>query len=71
MRTTVVIDENLLKEAKKVSGINTNKGAIEAALRDFVSRKKGEALINLEGKVEFSCSLDEFLVKRKKDVPRR
>jgi Arc/MetJ family transcription regulator len=70
MRTTVVLKDDLLEEAKKVSGIRTNKDAIETALMEFVSRKKAAGLIELEGKVEFSLSLDEFLKRRKKDVPR-
>lgn len=70
MRTTVSLEENLLDEAKKISGIKTNKKAIETALKEFVGRKKAERLIELEGKIELSFSLGEFLKRRRKDVPR-
>jgi len=70
MRTTVVLKDDLLEEAKKVSGIRTNKNAIETALKEFVSRKKAERLIKLEGKIELSFTMGELLKRRRKDVPR-
>lgn len=71
MRTTLVIDENLLNEAKTLSHAKTKRETIEKALREYVRRKKAKKLLNLEGKVELSFSLDEFLEMRKSDVPSR
>ncbi len=68
MRTTLFIKEELLEEAKKVSGAKTKKEAVEIALEEFVKRKKAEKLIELEGKIELSFTLSEFLRRRKKDV---
>ena len=71
MRTTLFIREELLEEAKKVSGAKSKKEVVELALEEYVSRKKQKKLIELEGKIELSFTLSEFLKKRRKDVPYR
>lgn len=71
MRTTLVINEELLKEVKVLSGAKTKKEAVEKALDEFIKRRKAKKLLDLEGKVELSFSLKELLERRKKDVPNR
>ena len=71
LRTTLTINEELLEEAKTLSGAKTKKEAIEIALEEFVRREKSKKLVELEGKVELSFSLPEFLKRRKGDVPHR
>jgi Arc/MetJ family transcription regulator len=71
MRTTLAIDEKLLEEAKALSGARTKKEAVKKALEEFIKRKKAKKLLDLEGKVELSFSLNEFLDRRRKDVPHR
>lgn len=69
MRTTITIRDDLLKEAGKLSGVKTKKETIEMALEEFVRRRKSKKLIELEGKIELSCTLPELLKRRRKDVP--
>ena len=71
LRTTLTINEELLEEAKTLSGAKTKKEATEIALEEFVRREKSKKLVELEGKVELSFSLPEFLKRRKGDVPHR
>jgi predicted metal-binding transcription factor (methanogenesis marker protein 9) len=71
MRTTLAIKEQLLKEAKILSGARTNKETVEIALDEFIRRKKAKKLLDLKGKVELAYTLDEFLEQRRKDVPHR
>ena len=71
MRTTLAINEKLLDEAKELSGAKTKKEAVEIALDEFIRRRKARKLLDLEGKVELSFTLKEFLNRRKKDVPHR
>lgn len=71
MRTTLAIKEKLLNEAKALSGAKTKKEAVEKALEEFIRRRKSKKLIDLEGKVELSFTLDEFIKRRRKDVPNR
>jgi Arc/MetJ family transcription regulator len=68
VRTTLFIKEELLEEAKKISGAKTKKETVERALEELVRRKKAEKLVELEGKIELSFTLSEFLKRRKKDV---
>lgn len=71
MRTTMAINERLLEEARELSGAKTKKEAVEIALHEFIRRRKAQKLLDLEGKVDLSFSLKEFLGRRKKDVPYR
>jgi Arc/MetJ family transcription regulator len=71
MRTTLVIDEELLDEVKELSGAKTKRAAVEKALEEFVQRRKARKLMDLEGKIDLSFTRKEFLERRKKDVPHR
>jgi Arc/MetJ family transcription regulator len=71
MRTTLTIKEDLLNEAKTLSGSKTKKEAVEKALEEFIRRRKAKKLIDLEGKIELSLTLQELLDRRRKDVPYR
>jgi len=71
MRTTLAVREDLIEEVKALSGVKTKKDAVEKALEEFVRRRKAKKLLDLEGKVELSFTLEEFIGRRKKDVPHR
>jgi len=71
MRTTLAIKEELLEEVKALSGVRTKKEAVEKALEEFVNRRKAKRLIDLEGKIELSFDLEEFITRRGRDVPHR
>jgi Arc/MetJ family transcription regulator len=71
MRTTLAIKEELLEEVKALSGVKTKKEAVERALEEFIRRRKAKKLLDLEGKIDLSFTLEEFIARRRKDVPRR
>ncbi len=71
MRTTLAVREDLIEEVKALSGVKTKKDAVEKALEEYVRRRKARKLLDLEGKVELSFTLEEFIGRRKKDVPHR
>jgi hypothetical protein len=71
VRTTLVIRKELLEEVKAISGARSKKEAVEKALEEFVNRRKAKRLIDLEGKVELSFDLNEFVKERRRNVPRR
>jgi len=71
MRTTLVLKESLLDEAKALSGAKTKRETVEEALREFIRRRKSRKLLNLEGKVELSFTVDDLIRRRRKDVPHR
>ncbi len=48
-RTNLVLDEELLEEATRVSGERTYSRAVERALRDFVRRARARRILELAG----------------------
>jgi metal-responsive CopG/Arc/MetJ family transcriptional regulator len=53
MRTTIVIDDNLLEELIRASNSKSRSAAINEAVSDYVSRKKREGILELKGKIHF------------------
>jgi len=53
MRTNVVIDDELMNEAIKLSGLKTKKAVFSLALQKLVSAQKRRNLLDLEGKITF------------------
>jgi Arc/MetJ family transcription regulator len=60
MRTNVVIDDDLMDEALKVSHLKTKKDAVEEGLKLLVQRKKQENIKNLRGKLRWKGDLEEM-----------
>ena len=60
MRTNVVIDDDLMESALRVSGLSTKKDAIEEGLRLLVQVKGQEAIKGFRGKLRWSGNLDEM-----------
>jgi Arc/MetJ family transcription regulator len=58
MRTNIVLDDDLIAEAIRVTGIKTKKDVIHEALRLLVSIKKRKSLLDLKGKIEFAPDYD-------------
>lgn len=58
MRTNVVLDDDLMNEAIKLSGIKTKKEVIAVALKEFVAIRKRRNLLDLEGKIKFHDGYD-------------
>jgi len=60
MRTNVVIDDDLMDEALKVSRLKTKKDAVEEGLKLLVQRKKQENIKNLRGKLHWKGDLEDM-----------
>lgn len=59
-KTTVVIDDGLLQEAMRVTGVKTKKQVIAAGLRELVRRRNLEALRQELGTFDLALSLEEL-----------
>ena len=57
MRTSVVLDDQLMSEALEITGLMTKRAVIEEALRTLVRLKKQERVRALRGKLEWEGSL--------------
>jgi Arc/MetJ family transcription regulator len=60
MRTNIVIDDDLMDKALKISRLKTKKDAVEEGLKLLVQRKKQENIKNLRGKLHWQGDLDEM-----------
>jgi Arc/MetJ family transcription regulator len=60
MRTNIVIDDDLMDEALKVSRLKTKKDAVEEGLKLLVQRKKQENIKDLRGKLHWTGDLEDM-----------
>jgi Arc/MetJ family transcription regulator len=60
MRTNIVIDDELMDEALKLSRLKTKKDAVEEGLKLLVQRKKQERIKELRGKLHWSGDLEDM-----------
>ena len=60
MRTNIDIDDNLLQEAMKFSGIKSKKNIVNHALEEFIKLQKRQKMKSLFGKVKWEGNLDEM-----------
>ena len=59
MRTNIVLDDKLVKEAFQYStNIKTKRELIEVALKEYVSSRKVKDLRDLRGKIQFDENYD-------------
>lgn len=58
MRTNIMIDDALMKEALTLSGIKTKRDVVQKALEEYVRNLKKRDLRELRGKVRFAEGYD-------------
>lgn len=68
MRTNVVLDESLVEQARKLTGIKTKKELIHEALRTLIRLRQQSEVRNLRGKLHWEGDLDEMRQSRFQDA---
>ncbi len=63
-KTTVFIDDILIKDALKVTNLKTKKEVIEAGLRELVRKRNRELLRKELGSFDIDLSLEELKKRR-------
>ncbi len=58
MCTNIVIDNSLLQQAMKVTGLSTKKAVVEEGLRMLIQVRGQEGIRQLRGKVEWKGDLN-------------
>lgn len=58
MRTNISLDDDLVDEAKRLSGAKTKKEVIHEALKEFVQNRKRLDLLDLSGRIRFAQDYD-------------
>ena len=60
MRTNIVIDDAIMKEAMMLSKIKTKKAVVETGLKLLVQIKKQEQIKSLRGKLKWDGDLEKM-----------
>ena len=58
MRTNIVIDDKLMKETLRLTGLKTKREAVELGLRTVVRLRKQEEIRQFRGKLRWQGDLD-------------
>jgi Arc/MetJ family transcription regulator len=58
MKTSIVLDDDLMAEAFRLSGIKTKEDLIDQALRVFIASMGRKNLLDLQGKIQFAPDYD-------------
>ena len=56
-RTNIVVDDQLVSEAMRLTGASSMREVVDLALRDLVAKKKRRDITQLAGKIKF---VDDF-----------
>ena len=59
-RTNVVLDDKLIHECMKATGIKTQKALIDHALHELLRRENQSKILDLKGKIAWEGNLDEW-----------
>lgn len=58
MRTNIIIDDTLMTDALKASGVKTKKEAVELGLRTLIKLNQQRKLRSMKGRMEWRGDLD-------------
>jgi Arc/MetJ family transcription regulator len=64
VRTNIVIDNSLMRQAMKATGLSTKKAVVEEGLRLLIKVKGQEGIRRLRGKIEWEGDLDAMRERR-------
>ena len=59
-RTNVVLDEKLVQDCIKATGIKTQKALIDHALRELLRHENQIGILELKGRINWDGNLDEW-----------
>lgn len=63
-RTNIELDERLVQECLKATGIKTQKSLIDHALRELLRHENQLKILELKGKITWEGHLDEWRQER-------
>ncbi len=60
MRTNIMLDENLIERAQKLTGIKTKREVVQEALRTLILLREQAEVRPFRGKLKWEGNLDEM-----------
>jgi len=64
-RTNIVLDDKLVENCFKATGINTRKTLIDHALKELLRHKSQKKILKLKGNINWDGNLDDWRKRRK------
>ena len=64
MRTNIILDDELITEAQKLTSLPTKKAVVDEALRTLIRLKKQETILSLRGKIHWRGKLNSSRIGR-------
>lgn len=64
MRTNIVIDDELMNDALKATGLKTKREAVELGLRTLIRLNRQRTIKGFRGKLSWEGNLDEMRAPR-------
>ena len=64
MRTNIVLDDELITEAQKLTSLPTKKAVVDEALRTLIRLKKQETILSLRSKIHWREDLNSSRIGR-------
>lgn len=71
MRTNIDIDDDLLAQAMRASGLSTKRATVEEALRQLVSSHERREALNSSAGIDWEGDLDEMRLDKPTRTPKR
>jgi hypothetical protein len=68
MPTNLAIDDRLIEEARKLGHHRTKKDAVNAALDEYIQRRKQQEILSLFGTIDYDPAYDYKRERRGKRV---
>ena len=65
MRTNIEINDDLMREVLRLTGVKTKREAVELALRELVARHRQLGVLKLRGRVDWEGDLEASRAARK------
>ncbi|MEY4752134.1 MAG: hypothetical protein RIQ60_4348 [Pseudomonadota bacterium] len=69
MRTNIELDDELIDEARRLSGLASKRETVDAALREFVARRRQQLILDLAGQPLIAPDYDVRAVRQAMSAP--
>jgi len=64
VRTNIVLDDELVKEAMTLTGVRTKRDVVHLALEELVRSRKKKNLLDLAGRIRFRRGFDHKALRK-------
>lgn len=64
MRTNIIIDDDLMNEAMKLTGLKTKKAVVDTGLKLLIQIRRQEQIKRLRGKLKWDGNLERMRLDR-------